>query len=41
MEMKVRLAPAAEADLAHIRDTILSENPAAGERVQQSIARAI
>jgi toxin ParE1/3/4 len=39
--MKVRLAPAAEADLAHIRDTILSENPAASERVQRSIARAI
>lgn len=28
--MKVRLAPAAEADLAHIRDTILSENPGGG-----------
>jgi addiction module RelE/StbE family toxin len=39
--VKVRLAPAAEADLAHIRDTILSENPAAAERVQRSIARAI
>jgi toxin ParE1/3/4 len=39
--MKVRLAPAAEADLAHIRDTILSANPVAAERVQRSIARAI
>ncbi len=39
--MKVRLAPAAEADLAHIRDTILTENPAAAERVQRAIARAI
>ncbi len=39
--MKVRLAPAAEADLAQIRDTILSENPAAAERVQRSLARAI
>jgi toxin ParE1/3/4 len=39
--MKVRLAPAAEADLAHIQDTILLANPAAAERVQRSIARAI
>ena len=39
--MKVRLAPAAEADLAHIRGAILSANPAAAERVQRSIARAI
>jgi toxin ParE1/3/4 len=39
--MKVRLAPAAEADLEHIRDTILSANPAAAERVQRAIARAI
>jgi toxin ParE1/3/4 len=39
--MKVRLAPAAEADLEHIQDTILSTNPAAAERVQRSIVRAI
>jgi plasmid stabilization system protein ParE len=39
--MKVRLAPAAEAGLARVRDTILSANPAASERVQQTIARAI
>ena len=39
--MKVRLTPAAEADLAHIRETIVSMNPAAAERVQRSIARAI
>ena len=39
--MKLRLTLAAELDLAHIRDTILSENPAAAEKVQQSIARAI
>jgi toxin ParE1/3/4 len=39
--MKVRLAPAAEADLEHIRDTILSANPVAAERVQRSMARAI
>ena len=30
--MKVRLAPAAEADLAHIRDTVLSANPPAAEQ---------
>ena len=39
--MKVRLAPAAEADLAHIWDTIQSENPAAAERVQRAIGRTI
>jgi plasmid stabilization system protein ParE len=39
--MKVRLAPAAEADVAHIRDTILFANPVAADRVQRSIARAI
>jgi len=39
--MKLRLTLAAEDDLAHIRDTIASENPAAAERVQHSIARAI
>jgi addiction module RelE/StbE family toxin len=39
--MRVRLAPAAEADLAHIRDTVLSANPAAAERIQRSVARAI
>jgi toxin ParE1/3/4 len=39
--MKVRLAPAAEADLEHIRETILAANPAAAERVQRAIARAI
>ena len=39
--MKVRLALAAEADLEHIRHTIVSENPVAAERVQRSIARAI
>ncbi len=39
--MKVRLAPAAEADLEHIRHTVVSENPAAAERVQRSIVRAI
>ena len=35
--MKVRLAPAAEADLEHIRNTIVSENPTAAERVQDPL----
>ncbi|HZV20910.1 MAG TPA: type II toxin-antitoxin system RelE/ParE family toxin [Hyphomicrobiales bacterium] len=39
--MKVRLAPAAEADFERIRDTIVSENPAAAERLQRSFARSI
>ena len=39
--MKVRLAPAAEADLEHILDTIVAQNPSAAERVQRSIARAV
>jgi toxin ParE1/3/4 len=39
--MMVRFASEAEADLAHIWDTILSENPAAAERVRRAIARAI
>jgi toxin ParE1/3/4 len=39
--MKLRLSLDAEADLQHIRDTIIAENPKAAERVQKSIARAI
>lgn len=39
--MKLRLSLDAEADLEHIRDTIVSENPLAAERVQQSIIRAM
>ncbi len=41
MDVKLRLSPDAEADLTHIRNTIITENPAAAERVQKSIARAI
>jgi len=39
--MKLRLTPAAELDLDNIRDTIISDNPAAAQRVQQSITKAI
>lgn len=39
--MKLRLTLAAEADLERIREAILSENPTAAEKVQQSIARAV
>lgn len=39
--MKLRLTLAAESDLEHIRDTIILENPAAAEKVQQSITKAI
>ena len=39
--MKLRLTLAAEFDLEHIRDTIISENPAAAEKVQQAITKAI
>jgi len=39
--MKLRLTLVAEFDLEHIRDTIISENPAAAEKVQQAIAKAI
>ncbi len=39
--MKLRLSLDAEADLEHIRDTIVLENPVAAERVQKSIARTI
>ena len=39
--MKLRLTLAAEFDLEHIRDTIILENPAAAEKVQQAITKAI
>ena len=39
--MRLRLTLAAEFDLEHIRDTIISENPAAAEKVQRAIAKAI
>jgi toxin ParE1/3/4 len=39
--IKLRLSLDAEADLEHIRDTILAENPRAAERVRTAIAAAI
>jgi addiction module RelE/StbE family toxin len=39
--MKLRLTLAAESDLEHVRDTIILENPAAAEKVQQAITKAI
>jgi addiction module RelE/StbE family toxin len=39
--MKLQLTLAAEFDLEHIRDTIISDNPVAAEKVQQAIRKAI